>query len=723
MRLPWILASGVLLAGVAFSCSWAQTQPHATVVKAVRRAFSPPLSQMVPLPPASGGLGSDPDDVMPLGRHAARTTPSAGVQRSADANPVLALPALSTDSGLNILGVGTGFSDYTEQAIVPDTNVAVGATQFVQFVNDTFAVFDKSTGNLIYSPASGNTLWQNLGAPCSSSKNLDEIAQYDKLANVWVMLMPLFTNPSYLCIAVSTTSDATGSWNLYAFEIPTNSSLCQCHPMPDYPKLAVWPDAYYVAYDEAVDVTYEGAGACAVDRNSMLSGAAATMQCFTNDGTSNGLWLAADLDGATPPPSGEPDYFLNLDPDDESLDLWQFHVDWTTPGNSTFTGPTNIPVTAFKEPCGDTAVLFNPEDNCVPQAGTTREVNAYGDRLMYRLAYRNFGSYESLVANHTVQVTTGSDQTGIRWYELENPGSGFEVSQQGTYAPDSDYRFMGSIAMDRLGDIAVGYSVSGSGISPSIRYAGRVPSDPAGEMESEIDALTQAGIAHGSWTSSTRWADYSGMSLDPVDDCTFFYTTEYVPTTGSTWSTRIVSFSFPSCVPGFTVTPTPSAATVSAGGMAVFSLAIAAQGGFSGAVTLSCSAPTTQGVNCSLASTSAQPGTNVNLTVTTTGPSAALTLSPGVVPLHPFYAAWIGLSPLALMGFGSVRLRSIRRRLAFLLLCVVLSGLIAIQVACGSGGGSNTSSNGGTPAGTYTVNITAVSGTTRNSSSVSLTVQ
>ena len=172
---------------------------------------------MVPLPPASPGQNSDPDERVLQARHAARTTPDAAVRDSPDAGPLDSLTTLSTNSGLNILGVGNGFSGYSEQAIVPDTNGAVGATQFVQFVNDSFAVFDKSTGNPIFGPASGNTLWQSLGAPCSTSRNLDEIAQYDKLANVWVMMMPIFTNPNFLCIAVSTTSDATGSWNLYAF--------------------------------------------------------------------------------------------------------------------------------------------------------------------------------------------------------------------------------------------------------------------------------------------------------------------------------------------------------------------------------------------------------------------------------------------------------------------------------------------------------------------------
>ena len=486
-----------------------------------------------------------------------------------------------------------------------------------------------------------------------------------------------------------------------------------------------------------------GAAACALDRSAMLTGAPApTMQCFTDTPASYGVLLPGDLDGATPPPTGTPEYFLNFDGDDESLDLWQFHVDWTTPANtwfgtsSTNSSPTNIPVAAFTEACGETDAELNYTTGaCIPQTGTTQMLDSYGDRLMYRLAYRNFGTYQALVANQTVTIGTSSSQTGIRWYELQNAGTGFGLYQQGTYAPDSNYRWMGSVAMDQAGDIALGYSVSNSTMSPSIRYTGRVATDPLGTMESEVDILAAAHVAHGSQTTTYRWADYSGMSIDPTDDCTFFYTTEYIPTTGSSWSTRIASFSFPGCpppAPDFTLTPAPLTASVSAGGTAVFSLAVAATGGFNSPVTLNCSAPTAQGVNCSLASTTAQPGTNVNLTVTTTGPSAALTLSPGAARSHPFDSAWIGLPIVALMGFGSLRLRSLRPRLAFMLLCVLLSGLVAIQVACsnGSGNGGNGNGNGGggsgspgTPAGTYTVTITAVSGSIQHTSSVSVTVQ
>jgi len=529
--------------------SWAQGQSRVVVVRAAKHAVSLPLRQIAPIASQARSLSSLHNSHMLSVQSSLSTTPVQDSLMQQSASVAAVSPGLSANSGLDILGIGNGFPGYSEQANIAVANGAAGTTQYVQFVNESFAVFNKSTGSVVYGPASGNTLWQALGAPCSSISDLDEIAQYDKLANRWVMLMPLFTNPPYLCIAVSTTPDATGSWNLYAFEIPVNSTLCHCRMMPDYPKLAIWPDAYYIAYDQAWNLNYEGPGVCAVNRSAMLSGAAATMQCVSNNGNTNGVWLAADLDGTTPPPSGEPEYLLNLDSNFHSLDLWQFHVDWTTPANSTLTGPTNIPVTPFSGVCGDTAtIVFTPQDNCVPQAGTTQMLGAYADRLMYRLAYRNFGTYEDLVAQHTVQVSTGSNQTGINWYELQNPGSGFGLYQQGLYAPDSNYRWMGSIGMDKAGNIAMGYSVSSSTMSPSIRYTGRLSTDPLGTMESEIDVLSSAGIATASQVNYPRWGDYSGMAIDPTDDCTFWYTNEYQPAGGKNrWATRIASFSFPSC--------------------------------------------------------------------------------------------------------------------------------------------------------------------------------
>jgi hypothetical protein len=564
IRSPRSLVVNALVLGmffVAASLSWAQGQSKVFVVKAVKHAVAPPLSQMESSPALSGRMSSlddDDDRFLIHGPRATRPAPDSALQESSQTPLSSALSALSTNSGLNILGVGNGFPGYSSQAVVPDSDVAVGPTQVVQFVDRSFAVFDKSSGAVASGPITAITLWQAIGAPCyvSGTTYSDEIVQFDKQANVWVMMMPVWTNPNQLCVAVSTTDDAVNaSWDLYVF--PTPRAL-----MDDYPKLTVWPDAYYVSYNQGSNLVFVGAAACALDRSAMLTGAEApAMQCFTHTPTSYGVLLPGDLDGSTAPPTGSPEYFLNFDGNDESLDLWQFHVDWTTPANSWFgtsstnSNPTNIPVAAFTEACGETIAELNYTTGaCIPQTGTAQTLDSYGDRLMYRLAYRNFGSYQALVVNQTVTIGTSSSQTGIRWYELQNTGTGFGLYQQGTYAPDSSYRWMGSIAMDKVGDIALGYSVSSSSMSPSIRYTGRLSTDPLGTMESEIDILSAAGVTTSSRTNTYRWGDYSAMAIDPTDDCTFWYTSQYETGGTPNWSTRIASFSFPSCTKSTTLT-------------------------------------------------------------------------------------------------------------------------------------------------------------------------
>jgi len=548
---------------------WAQRQSHTVVIKATRHVLAPPLSKRVPiLSPAerlrSGpeeerlsavtgfdgehemrldGVEEEDDRVLERGIqewHAIISAPDAVQQDSVSAT------SLSTTAGMNFIGVGApGSTNACPNGFPsPDTNGAVGPTQFVQWVNFCYAVFNKTTGALQYGPVASNTFWQPLGSgPCYSHDNFDPVAQYDKLAGRWVMLMPVSAEPTYLCVAVSTTSDAVNSsWNLYEFPIPARE-------IPDYPKLGVWPDAYYVTYNQFANNSFVGAAACALDRTDMLAGnAAAAMQCFTNIGASYGALLPGDLDGTTPPPTGSPDYFLNFHNDYTSLDLWQFHVNWTTPSQSTFTGPTNILVAEFSGPCGDVTIqnLQSGGGACIPQTGTTQMLNSYGDRVMFRLAYRNLGAHQSILVNHA--ISTGSSVSGVRWYELRNTGSGFSLDQQGTYAPDSNSRWMGSMAMDKAGDIALGYSVSGSSMSPTIRYTGQVPTvDPLGQMEGEVDILSSQGITPASQSGYPNWGDYSSMAIDPTDDCTFWYTTEYVPAAGKHWTTRIASFSFPNC--------------------------------------------------------------------------------------------------------------------------------------------------------------------------------
>jgi hypothetical protein len=449
-------------------------------------------------------------------------------------DPVLqtiAGPLVSTSELSNFEGVSDGAQAAQSGYLVapPDTNGAVGDTQYVQWVNLAFAVFDKKTGN-ISGPYAGDTLWKGFGGPCENDNDGDPIVQYDKAGNRWVMTQFAVASgpPYYQCVAVSTTSDATGSYYRYMFP------LAGFPDFNDYPKLGIWPDAYYMSFNMFQPPSYffSGAKACAMESSKMLTGDPdAGMQCFQFDTSVDSL-LPSDLGGTTAPPAGSPDYFMNFG--SNKLNLWKFHVDWTNPSLTTFIGPVTIPVAAFSEACkGGT---------CIPQYGTSQKLDSLGDRLMYRLAYRNFGDHESLVVNHS--ITAGSS-VGVRWYEIRSPGATPTVYQQGTYAPDSNYRWMGSIAMDKVGNIALGYSVSSSSMYPAIRYTGRVPTDAPGTMEAESSIVEGTGSQT---RSLSRWGDYSAISVDPVDDCTFWYTNQYLKTSGTfNWSTRIASFRFPSC--------------------------------------------------------------------------------------------------------------------------------------------------------------------------------
>jgi hypothetical protein len=436
--------------------------------------------------------------------------------------------------GAGFEGVGQGFSGpqgtFQVNSAPPDTNGAVGATQYFQLVNTGFAVFDKASKAVVYGPVPTNTLWSGFGGPCEADNDGDAVVVYDKAANRWVVSQFAVTAaPYYQCVAVSATSDATGAWYRYAF--PYGSAF------PDYPKMGVWPDGYYETFNMFNGNTFGGAKLCAYDRAAMLNGQAATQQCFQLS-TSYGGVLPADLDGSTAPPAGSPNYLMNFG--SSSLNLWKFHVDWSNSANTTLTGPINIPVASFAAACGGS--------NCIPQYGSRIKLDSLGDRLMFRLAYRNFGTHESLVVNHSVAVGTkhSNAYTGVRWYEIRNPNGTPQVYQQSTFSPDTSYRWMGSVAMDKLGDMALGYSVSSSAIHPAIRYTGRLATDPLGTMEAENSIIEGTGSQSGN--NLNRWGDYSAMSIDPVDDCTFWYTTEYLQQTGSfNWNTRIASFKFPGC--------------------------------------------------------------------------------------------------------------------------------------------------------------------------------
>jgi hypothetical protein len=444
--------------------------------------------------------------------------------------------AITTGLGFDGVGVGLKNADgslagYSPLYAPPDTTGAVGDTQYVQWVNVDLAVFDKTTGALVHGPVAGNTLFAALGGACATRNDGDPIVQYDKAAQRWVLsqfAVPGGSAGYWQCVAVSQSSDATGAYNLYAF---------QYDKFNDYPKMGVWPDGYYVTFNMFTS-TFQGTRVCAYDRAKMLAGQAATQQCFQLS-SSYGSLLPADLDGSAAPPAGTPNYLVNRLP--TSLGFWKFHVDWGNAANSTLTGPTAIAVAAYNAACGGGA--------CVPQPGTNQKLDSLADRLMFRLAYRNLGGIERMVVNHAVMVNTtrkpGSGNAAIRWYEIRGMAATPAVVQQSSFGPDANFRWMGSAAMDKQGNMAVGYSKSSSQLRPSLAYATRLAGDSPGTLSGETTIVNGTGSQ---LQNLSRWGDYTQMSVDPVDDCTFWYTGQYLKANGTwNWSTRIASFKIASC--------------------------------------------------------------------------------------------------------------------------------------------------------------------------------
>ncbi len=419
----------------------------------------------------------------------------------------------------------------------PDTQGDVGGNHYVQVVNSNFAVYSK-TGTLLLGPAALHTIWSGIPAPWNGTDDGDPIVLYDQAADRWMISQFSLPTGNYAeLIAISQTNDPTGPWYQYVFQFGTK--------MPDYPKFGVWPDGYYMSINQfANGSTWAGVGACAFDRTKMLAGDPTAGMVYFDLGVSGAPWsmLPSDWDGTTTPLPNEPNYWTYNDdwssPSQDLLQIWQFHVDWTVPANSTFASSLSLPVAPYKS-----NICTATRDRCIPQPGTTVKLESLADRLMQRLQYRNFGTHQSMVTNHTVDVDN-TGHAGIRWYELRKSGGAWFVYQQGTYAPDAKHRWMASVAMNGQGDIALGYSVSDAYSEyPGIRYTGRKNSDPLNQMTiPEQTVITGSGSQTG---SAARWGDYSMMSVDPADDKTFWYTQQYVQVTGPVnWRTRIASFQF-----------------------------------------------------------------------------------------------------------------------------------------------------------------------------------
>jgi hypothetical protein len=459
-----------------------------------------------------------------------------------------------------------------------DPNGAVGTKQFMQYVNLSYQAFDKVTFVPVWStPQLVSTPFRQNGLTICEAISGDGMIIFDRLASRWVIAGHTGTENNYqYCVAISNTDDLTSStlaW--YTYDIPLNPYLGKNAEgnvyFPDWPKIATWPDAYYVAIDlNDINQNYREVGivACALDRTNMLIGGTPnTPQCFNvNSPLSDGIYLGhslipADVDGTTAPPVERDEYMVSIEnpvidnttTTSSTFNLWDFHVNWSNPALTTFT-QSAVSVAPYTPGCYD--VLSPVQTVCVPEPSTssTKEyIDSVGDRFMPRFAYRNFGSYESFLFSHDVSVSTTSTQTGIRWYEMRGPGTP-TVYQDGTISPDStNYRFIPSIAEDSFGNAAAGYSISSKSTHPSLNASWFSLTNPAPPIEFTLYDGTAD--QENTW----HWGSYDSMTVDPVDGCTFWYVNEYYPVnqTGTliNWHTRIANFQLPGCA-GVGVLPT-----------------------------------------------------------------------------------------------------------------------------------------------------------------------
>jgi hypothetical protein len=499
------------------------------------------------------------------------------------AAPTAAMPPVGVSfEGMNI-SQGCG------GCLPPDTDGAVGPNHYVQMVNTQLAVYNKTTGAMISGPTAIKQLWSS--GECAARDDGDPIVLYDQLADRWIISQFVSSAaPSFAqCIAVSTSSDPSGAY--YAYEFDQSTTVFH-----DYPKLAVWPDAYYMTSNEfpSGQETNSGAGAFAFERAKMLAGQPARFIWFDESSIAVGAVYVpggqnpTNLDGKVPPPAGMPNYIVEVDAQGSTptstdttavLAMFKFHVDWNNPANSTFGTGSGTPVAVggglymasgghpnFEVPIANfvpAQCVYGEGPNCVPEKVVpgvhTATLDTLGDRTMFRATYRNFGDHESMVVHHTVvtaaDAMTGATRTGLRWYEVRNLSTTPTIYQQSTFAPldptNPLWRWMGSAAMDHTGDIAIGYSASGPSYFPSIHYAGRLATDPLNDL-TQGEAVMFAGLGIQGFPLN-RWGDYSDLTVDPNDDCTFWYTQEYLPANGTTdllpvnWHTRIGSFKFPQC--------------------------------------------------------------------------------------------------------------------------------------------------------------------------------
>ena len=513
-------------------------------------------------------------------------------QTSQGTKPALAL--LTNFDGLGAdLEPGPGSNHPPTPRNPSDNSLAVGPDHVFQIVNSQIAIFTKH-GKLLYGPTSTNTIFAGAAGVCEARPNGDAVVRYDQLARRWLVVMPIFRRTIFdadrskpgepakpgdaarasvgrpgpppplpptpqrgapvdsqplaqgrqpatppraegtyaICYAVSTTTDPLGTYSRYVFERPL---------FPDYPRPAIWTDGYYVPTSTGDDVIQKHA--CVVERAKMLKGEPAREQCVIIDGVN--FLNNADIDGQVLPPNRAPNVMMAAGGtqlknvlEDDGVFVWKFYVDWEKPSKTHADGPVKIPVAPYHYLCGGQLT------NCVPQRGSERKLDAQGDKVMQRVVYRNIRGRESIVAVHSVDTAAGGG--GVRWYEFTiDENRGVRVHQQSTYAPDRFYRWMASPAIDRQGNIAIGYSFGGPSSYPGQRFTGRLVGDPPGAMTFHETVLVEGEAAQ----NAMRWEDYTQTALDPSDDCTIWYVGDYLKKDAATYSTRIGSFRFPGCSP------------------------------------------------------------------------------------------------------------------------------------------------------------------------------
>jgi hypothetical protein len=448
-------------------------------------------------------------------------------------------------------GIGVGFAGATigmPGRNPSDNALAVGPNHIFQIVNSRYAIFTKkgakfdSTGKVLIGAAPTVSLFQGLTGSCGAFNNGDAVVKYDQLADRWLVVMPIFrrpandsTGPYAMCYAVSVGPDPLGPYHKYTFDRKL---------FPDYPRIAVWPDGYYNGTSTSDDFIEKHA--CVADRTRMLQGLGATEQCVVIKDVN--FLNPADIDGWGVPPAGAPAIFmatgaaqLNKDFDDDGIYWWTFHVDWSDSTKSRFAGPFKIPVAPYHYLCNGQLT------HCVPQPDTVRRLDAQGDKLMNRVVYRRIGNVEAIAALHSVNTTRGAGGSGgVRWYEFRLDGQRKPtLFQQGTFAPDSAFRWMGSLGIDAMGNIGMGYSFGSAKDYPGQRFAARLTTDPKGTLGFRESVLVNGEHFQG---NTLRWEDYTALAIDPSDDCTLWYVGDYVKKGATTYSTKIGGFKIPGCV-------------------------------------------------------------------------------------------------------------------------------------------------------------------------------